>query len=99
MAIKAGHGIGLLLTAVLVVLILFFILPLTGGLLYALVVNTIIGFIVIFAVNAIFGLGIRYDLLVLVFVAIFGLLAVAILIILNLMGVSSDKSALKGKGT
>ena len=86
MAIKAGHGIGLLLTLVLIVLILFFVLPLTGGILYSLLVNTVVGFIVIFLVNAIFNLGIRYDLLVLVFVAIFGLLAVAILIILNLDG-------------
>jgi hypothetical protein len=92
MAIKAGHGIGLLLTVVLIALILLFVLPLTGGLLYALLVNTIVGFIVIFLVNAIFGLGIRYDLLVLIFVAIFGLLAVAILIILNLLGVGSDRN-------
>ena len=95
MAIKAGHGAGLLLAAVLAVLILLFVLPLTGGWLYALLVNTIVGFIVIFLVNAVFGLGIKYDLLVLVFVAVFGLLAVAILIILNLMGVSSDKKARK----
>ena len=85
--IKAGHGIGLLATIVLIALIFFFILPLTGGLMYALLVNTVVGFIVIFLVNALFGLGIRYDLLVLVFVAIFGLLAVAIVILLNLLGV------------
>jgi hypothetical protein len=99
MAIKAGHGIGLLLTLVLIGLILLVVLPLTGGWLYALVVNTIVGFIVIFLVNALFGLGIRYDLLVLVFVAIFGLLAVAILIILNILGVSSDRSVPKGRKT
>jgi hypothetical protein len=91
MTIKAGHGIGLLLTIILIALIFIFVLPLTGGWLYSLLANTIIGFIVIFLVNAIFDLGIRYDLLVLVFVAIFGLLAVAILIILNLLGVSKDK--------
>lgn len=95
MAMNAGHGIGLLLTVVLIALILLFVLPLTGGLLYALVVNTLVGFVVIFLVNAIFGLGIRYDLLVLIFVAVFGLLAVAILIILNLMGVSSNKGVKK----
>lgn len=93
MTMNVGHGIGLLLTVVLIVAILFFVLPLAGGLLYALVVNTLVGFVVIFLVNAIFGLGIKYDLLVLVFVAVFGLLAVAILIILNLMGVSSDRGA------
>jgi hypothetical protein len=95
MAIKAGHGIGLLLTIILIALVFLFILPRSGGLLYALLVNTIVGFIVIFLVNAIFDLGIRYDLLVLVFVAIFGLLAVAILIILNLLGVGSNN----GKGS
>jgi uncharacterized membrane protein len=91
MSVKAGHGIGLLLTIILIVLILFVFLPRTGGWAYALLVNTIVGFIVIFLVNAIFGLGIQYDLLVLVFVAIFGLLAVAILIILNLLGVGASK--------
>ncbi len=91
MEIKAGHGIGLLLTLILIALIFLYVLPYTGGLLYALLINTVVGFIIIFLVNAIFGLGIKYDLLVLVFVAIFGLLAVAILIILNLLGVKSVK--------
>jgi hypothetical protein len=86
----AGQGIVLLLTAILIVLILVLVLPLTGGWVYALLVNTIVGFVVIFLVNAIFGLGIKYDLLVLVFVAIFGLFAVAILIILNLLGVKNN---------
>lgn len=86
MAMKTGHGIGLLLTLVLMALILLFILPLSGGLLYVLLANTVVGFIVIFLVNVLFDLGIKYDPLVLVFVAVFGLLAVAILIILNLMG-------------
>lgn len=91
MAVNAGHGIGLLLTIILIALIFLFVLPLTGGLLYSLLVNTVVGFIVIFLVNAIFGLGIKYDPLVLVFVAIFGLFAVAILIILNLLGVGKEK--------
>ena len=76
MAIQAGHGIGLFLTIVLIALIFFYILPLSGGLLYSLLANTIIGFIVIFLVNGIFGLGIKYDLLVIVFVAIFGLVSI-----------------------
>lgn len=88
MAIKAGHGVGLLLTIIAIIVIFLFVLPLAGGWLYAILVNTVVGFIIIFLVNAIFGLGIKYDLLVLVFVAIFGLLAVAILIILNLLGVN-----------
>jgi hypothetical protein len=95
MEVKAGHGIGLLLVIILIALIFFYLLPRTGGLLYSLLANTIIGFIVIFLVNAIFGLGIKYDVLVIVFVAIFGLLAVAILIILNLLGVGNSKDSKK----
>ncbi len=91
MAAKAGQGIGLVLAVVLIALIFIYILPLTGSILYTLLINTVLGFIVIFLVNALFGLGIRYDLLVLIFVAVFGLLAVAILIILNLLGVKSKK--------
>lgn len=91
MEAKLGHGIGLLLAIILIGLMFVFILPHTGSLLYVLLVNTIVGFVVIFLVNAIFELGIRYDLLVLVFVAIFGLFAVLILIILNLMGVSKSR--------
>ncbi len=90
MVVKTGHGIGLFLTVILIAIIFLFILPLSGGLLYSLLINTVVGFIVIFLVNAIFGLGIKYDLLVLIFVAIFGLLAVAVLIILNLLGVGKN---------
>jgi hypothetical protein len=47
----------------------------------------VVGFIVIFLVNAIFGLGIAYNLFVFIIVAIFGLLGVAIVILLDLLGV------------
>ncbi len=82
--------VGLFLTIILIALVLLLVLPL-GGLLYVLMANTIMGFILIFLVNAIFGLGIKYDMLVLVFVAVFGLAAVAILIILNLLGIGNSK--------
>ncbi len=87
MAINTGHGIGLVLAIIGAIAILLFILPLGGGLLYAILANTILGLVIIFLVNWLFGLGIQYDLLVFVFVAIFGLLAVIILILFNLMGV------------
>lgn len=92
MGVKAGHGIGLLLTIILIALIFLYILPRVGGfggggILWALLANTIIGFIVIFLVNAIFGLGIVYNLLTWIVVAIFGLPAVAIIIILKLIGI------------
>ena len=82
----------------LILFILAFVLPLTGSLIYSLLINTVIGFILIFVVNAVFGLGIEYDLLVLVFVAIFGVFAVCILIILNLLGVNSRKMTYRSRG-
>lgn len=82
----------------LILFILAFVLPLTGSLIYSLLINTVIGFILIFVVNAVFGLGIEYDLLVLVFVAIFGVFAVCILIILNLLGVNSRKVTYRSRG-
>lgn len=87
MTTKTGHVVGLLLSVILIALILALILPLGGGLAYALLANTVVGFVVILLVNALFGLGIKYDFLVLVFVAVFGLFAVLVLIILNLLGV------------
>ena len=82
----------------LILFILAFVLPLTGNLIYSLLINKVIGFILIFVVNAVFGLGIEYDLLVLVFVAIFGVFAVCILIILNLLGVNSRKVTYRSRG-
>lgn len=84
---NAGSGMGLLLVIVAIIVIFLLFPPLSGGLVYALILNSIIGFIATFLVNAIFGLGIKYSLLVIIFVALLGLLAVAILIILNLMGI------------
>jgi hypothetical protein len=97
MVAQTGHGVGLLLTIILIALILAFIWPI-GGIAGVLLANTIVGFVVIFLVNAIFGLGIKYDLLVLIFVAVFGLLAVLILILLNLMGVNWAYEPGKSKG-
>ena len=84
--IKAGHGIGLLLAIIGIIAIFLYVLPRTGSLLFSILANTVVGFIVIFLVNAIFGLGIAYDLFVFIIVAVFGLLGTAVVIILNLLG-------------
>jgi hypothetical protein len=90
MEIKIKYGTGLLIVVILAVLVLF-VLPYGGGLVYSIMLNTILGFIAIFLLNAIFGLDIKYDLLVFIFVAIFGLFAVAVLVILNLLMVSKKQ--------
>ena len=90
MEIKIKYGTGLLIVIILAVLVLL-VLPYSGGLLYSFILNTIFGFIAIFLLNAIFSLDIKYDLLVFIFVAIFGLFAVAVLVILNLLNVSKKQ--------
>ncbi len=70
-----------------ILLVLFIILKL-GKLVIGLILNSILGLIAIYLINAIFGLGIVYNLITVVVVAIFGLPAVAIIIILKLIGIS-----------
>lgn len=75
----------LIIAAILVVL--YVILKL-GNLLFGLILNSILGLIAIFLVNALFALGITYDLITVIVVAVFGLPAVAVIIILKLLGIS-----------
>ncbi len=70
-----------------VLLVLFIIFKL-GKLLFGLILNSILGLITIYLVNMIFSLGIIYNLFTLIVVAIFGLPAVAVIIILKLIGIS-----------
>lgn len=72
-----------ILGIILVILIVFTL----GRFIVGLIVNSVLGLIAIYLVNALFGLGIPYNLPVLVATAIFGLPAVAIIIILKLGGV------------
>jgi inhibitor of the pro-sigma K processing machinery len=74
-----------LIAAILVVL--FVILKL-GKLLLGLVLNSILGLIAIYLLNALFNLGIAYNLLTIIIVAIFGLPAVAVVVLLKLIGIS-----------
>ncbi len=70
-----------------IMLILFIILKL-GRVLIGLVLNSILGLIAIYLVNTLFNLGIAYNLLTIVIVAVLGLPAVAVIIILKLIGIS-----------
>ena len=70
-----------------VLLVLFVVFSL-GRLLLGLLVNIILGFLSIVIINAIFNLGIPWDLLVIVITAILGLPGVAIIVILKLLGIT-----------
>ena len=70
-----------------ILLVLYIILKL-GKVIIGLILNSILGLIAIYLVNTIFSLGIVYKLLTIIVVAIFGLPAVAVIIILKLIGIS-----------
>ena len=70
------------------ILIVLYIILKLGKILIGLILNSILGLIAIYLVNAIFSLGIVYNLLTIIVVAIFGLPAVAVIIILKLIGIS-----------
>jgi hypothetical protein len=87
LAITLGSILSEVVVIAAILVVLFIILKL-GNVLVGLVLNSVLGLIAIYLVNAIFSLGIVYNLLTLIVVAIFGLPAVAVIIILKLIGIS-----------
>jgi hypothetical protein len=87
LAISIGSVASELVVIAAILLVLFVVLKL-GKLLLGLILNSVLGLIAIYLVNVIFGLGIVYNLLTLIVVAIFGLPAVAVIIVLKLIGIS-----------
>ena len=88
MAIVLGNA---LISEVLVIIGIFLILYIIfklGNVILGLIANIILGFIAIFIINAIFSIGIPFDLIVIVITAILGLPGVAIVIILKLLGIT-----------
>jgi hypothetical protein len=82
---------GTLVSEILVILCIFLVLYIIfklGKLIAGLIVNVILGFVSIFALNAIFGLGLTFSLVVLVITAIFGLPGVAVIVVLKLLGIT-----------
>lgn len=68
-------------------LVLYIILKL-GKIIIGLILNTILGLTAIYLVNYFFSLGIVYNLLTIIVVAIFGLPAAGVIIVLKLIGIS-----------
>jgi hypothetical protein len=87
LAITAGPIASEILVIAAILIVLYIVLKM-GKVIIGLVLNSVLGLIAIYAVNTIFNLGILYNLLTIVVVAIFGLPAVAIIIILKLIGIS-----------
>jgi inhibitor of the pro-sigma K processing machinery len=82
---------GSLISEILIIIAIFAVLYIIfkmGNLILGLLANIILGFIAIFALNLIFGLGISFDIIVLIIVAILGLPGAAIVVILHLIGIA-----------
>lgn len=83
----AGGILSEIILIVAIFLILYVIFAL-GKTILGLILNIILGFIAIFILNSVFGLGISFDLIVIVITAILGLPGVAIVVLLKLIGIS-----------
>ncbi len=70
------------------ILLVLFVIFKFGNIILGLILNSVLGLIAIYLVNVFFNLGIAYNLITLIVVAIFGLPVVAIIIILKLIGIS-----------
>jgi hypothetical protein len=75
----------LLIVAIAVVLLIIFKF---GNIILGLIINSILGLIAIWLANSILSLGIIYNWIIIIAVAIFGLPAAAIIIILKILGIS-----------
>jgi hypothetical protein len=74
-----------LIAAILLVLFVIFKL---GNLILGLILNSILGLLAIYLVNYLFSLGIVYNILTIIVVAITGVPGAAVIILLKLIGIS-----------
>ena len=87
--ILAGGIVTEIISIALIFLVVYLVFKLGGKLLHiitGLVINSVLGLISIWLLNMWFALGITYSLLVIIGVAIFGLPAVMVIVILRLLG-------------
>lgn len=86
LAVTLGPVVSEIVLIAAILLVLFIILKL-GKLILGLILNSILGLLAIWAVNYIFNLGIMYNLLTIIVVAITGLPGAAVIILLKLIGI------------
>ena len=86
LAATLGPAVSEILLIAAILLVLYIILKL-GKLILGLILNSILGLLAIFAVNYLFNLGIAYNILTVIVVAITGLPGAAVIILLKLIGI------------
>jgi hypothetical protein len=69
--------------------IVIFIIWKLGKLIFGLISNTILGLLTLFLLNTFLGLGVPYDIPVVVVTALFGMVGIAVIVVLKLLGVTA----------
>ncbi len=85
--IAAGAILSEIVVIAAIILVLYVIFKF-GSVIFGLILNSILGLVLIWVANLLFGLGISFDLVTWIALAIFGLPAAAIIIVLKLIGIS-----------
>ena len=83
--------IGAIVSAIILLLLIFLVLYIIfaiGKTLVGLLANVVLGFISIFILNALFSLGLPFDLLTIIITALLGLPGVLIIVVLKLLGIT-----------
>jgi hypothetical protein len=86
LAMTLGPLVSEIVLIAAIILVLFIILKL-GKLILGLILNSILGLLAIYIVNYAFNLGIAYNLLTIIVVAITGVPGAAVIILLKLVGI------------
>ena len=86
LAVALGPVVSEIVLIAAILLVLYIILKL-GKFILGLILNSILGLLAIFAVNYLFNLGIAYNILTIIVVAITGLPGAAVIILLKLIGI------------
>ena len=86
LALALGPVVSEIILIMAILIVLFIILKL-GKLILGLILNSILGLLAIFAVNSLFNLGIAYNILTIIVVAITGIPGAAVIILLKLIGI------------
>jgi hypothetical protein len=86
LAITLGPAISEIILIMAILIVLFIIFKL-GKLVLGMILNSILGLLAIFIVNYLFNLGIVYNLLTIIVVAITGIPGAIVIILLKLVGI------------
>ena len=87
MVFGLGSGIVSAILLIIGIILVIYIVFKLGKFVLGLIVNIILGFIAIFLLNTLFGLGVPWNWLVIIITALLGLPGVLIIVVLKLLGI------------